>query len=346
MCAKPQIFTLKNKNGMTMKVSNLGGIVMSLTVPDKNGKFENVVLEFDKPEDHLKDGYISALIGRVGNRIAKGKFTLDGKEYKLALNSGEKPNMCCLHGGDGGYDSVIWDARQFDSSDGPAIEFTRLSPAGEGGFPGNLFVRVVYTLMDTNAWRIQYWAMTDAPTVVNLTHHAYFNLNGAKKPVDDHFVQLFCDRYTAVGPGLIPNGKVLPVHGTPLDFLTPHQIGERVNAKHPTIKVAGGYDHNFVISKPAGASLSLCAVVEDEESGRQMETWTTEPCVQFYTGNFLDEKNVIGKGGRGYGKRMGFCLETQHAPDSPNQAGFPSIRLNPGEVYQSTTIYQFYTVEE
>ena len=339
---KSKIFTLKNKNGMTLKVSNLGGIVMALTVPDRHGVFQDVLLGYDQAEHCHANGYLSALIGRVGNRIGKGRFSLDGKTYQLALNSACAGIKCSLHGGEIGFDQKIWDVRELTTPEGPALELSYLSPDGEEGYPGNLSVRVVYTLMEGNAWRIQYWAITDAPTVVNLTHHAYFNLNGGQYDVLDHLVQLNCDRFSPVDKGLLPTGEIRSVEGTPLDFTEPRRIGERVDSKQKVVANAGGYDHNYFINR-AAPGLALCAVVEDQESGRQMETWTTEPCVQFYTANFLDSK-IPGKGGVKYGRRHGFCLETQHAPDAPNQPGFESVRLNPGEVFQSTTIYQFETV--
>ncbi len=335
-------FVLKNKNGMTLKVSNLGGIVMGLTAPDRNGVFEDVLLGFDDPSMCHTNGYMSALIGRVANRIGRGTFQLDGKTYEIALNSEKDGVKCSLHGGTKGFDQKVWDARTLETPEGPAVELCYLSPDGEEGFPGNLFVRVVYTMMECNAWRIQYWAMTDASTVVNLTHHAYFNLNGGKYDVLDHLVQILCDQYTPSDKALVTTGKALPVVGTPLDFTEATRIGERLDSQSKVITLAGGYDHNYLINRTT-PGMALCAVVEDQESGRQMETWTTEPCVQFYTANFLAD-GTRGKGGAKYGPRHGFCLETQHAPDAPNKPGFESIRLNPGQVMQSTTIYQFYAV--
>lgn len=337
---KYKTFELKNKNGMKMKVSSLGGIVMELTAPDRNGVFEDILLGADSPEKCHANGYMSALIGRVANRIKKGTFTLDGTKYSVPLNSGKDGVECSLHGGVCGFDQKVWEAREMTTPEGPAVELTYLSPDGEEGYPGNLFVRVVYTLMECNAWRIQYWAVTDAPTVVNLTNHAYFNLNGGKYDVLDHIVKMDCSRFTPADKALIPTGKILPVANTPLDFTSPMRIGERVDSQAKLIADAGGYDHNYVIDRMC-PGLALCAVVEDEESGRQMETWTTEPCVQLYTANFLKD-GTPGKKGAKYGPRHGFCLETQHAPDAPNQLGFEGIRLNPGEVMQSTTVYQFY----
>ena len=332
-----RIHTLENENGMTMKVSSLGGTVTELTVPDRDGRFADVLLGRPRVEDYHGSGYMSAIIGRVGNRIRKGQFVLDGVRHQIPLNAGK----VSLHGGDEGFDQKVWSCRPLASPEGPALEMTYLSPDGEEGFPGNLFVRVVYTLMNANAWRLQYWAVTDAPTVVNLTQHAYFNLNGGEADIRDHVLQMDCSRVTPADATLLPSGKVVPVAGTPLDFTSPMPIGARVDAKHKLLANAGGYDHNYVVDR-AGPGLARCAVLEDPASGRRMETWTTEPCVQLYTANFL-AKGTPGKHGQVYGPRHGVCLETQHAPDAPNQPGFQSIRLDPGEVMQSTTIYKFTT---
>ncbi len=336
-----RLFTLKNRNGMTMTVSNLGGIVTELTAPDRDGAFADVLLGRPKVEDYHGSGYMSALIGRVGNRIRKGQFVLDGVRRQITLNAGNPGEKLALHGGVVGFDQRIWACREMASPEGPALEMTYLSPDGEEGFPGNLFVRIVYTLMDINAWRIQYWAVTDAPTVVNLTQHAYFNLNGGVADIRDHVLQMPCSRVTPTGAGLVPTGKVISVARTPLDFRKPTPIGARIDAKHPLLANAGGYDHNYLIDR-AGPSLARCAVLDDPASGRRMETWTTEPCVQLYTANFL-AKGTRGKNRLVYGPRHGVCLETQHAPDAPNQPGFASIRLDPGEVMQSTTVYAFST---
>ncbi len=339
---KPRKFVLKNNSGMTLTVSNLGGVAMGLTVPDRAGGFDDVLLGLDDPADCHDNGYLSSLIGRVANRIQNGRFTLDGQSYQLALNAEKDGVRSSLHGGAIGFDQKLWDACPFASPDGPALALTLMSPDGDEGYPGNLFMRVVYTLMNCNAWRIEYWAMTDAPTVLNPTHHAYFNLNGACSHVLDHLVQINADRYTPANAALIPTGKVEPVDGTPLDLREPRRIGDGVDSRRAVIRRAGGYDHNFIVNR-TGPGLALCAIVEDPESGRQMETWSTEPCVQFYTANFMSP-GTRGKAGAVYGPRAGFCLETQHAPDAPNHPGFESIRLNPGQVFQSTTIYQFYTV--
>ncbi|MGI5869551.1 MAG: aldose epimerase family protein [Kiritimatiellia bacterium] len=332
-----RLYTLENNQGMTMKVSSLGGIVAELTAPDREGRFADVLLGRPRVEEHHDSGYMSALIGRVGNRIRDGQFVLDGVRHQVPLNSGS----LALHGGREGFDQKIWSCRPLASPEGPALELTYLSPDGEEGFPGNLFVRVVYTLMHINAWRLQYWAVTDAPTVVNLTHHAYFNLNGGAADIRGHVLQMDCSRVTPADATLLPTGEVVSVAGTPLDFAMPTPIGARVDDTHELIAGAGGYDHNYIIDR-VGPGLARCAVLDDPASGRRMEAWTTEPCVQLYSANFL-AAGTSGKHGRTYGPRHGVCLETQHAPDSPNQPGFRSIRLDPGQVMQSTTIYKFTT---
>ncbi len=339
----PKSYTIRNKAGMSITVSSLGGIVQSLLVPDRNGKLGDVVLGYPNATQHHDNGYMNALIGRVGNRISKGGFTLDGTFYPLANNSKD----CALHGGEIGFDQKIWDVRTFAGADGPSIELTLLSPDGDEGYPGNLFVRVVYTLMEDCAWRIDYMAVTDKPTVVNLTQHAYFNLSGGKdKDLCGHYVQVNASRFTEHLKGNIPSGKVLPVEGTSLDLRQPTSFCECLHgAKKDAYlkKVGGGFDHNYVLDRIA-PGLSQAVVLEHPESGRQMEVWTTEPCVQVYTANFLSPKDK-GKFGYGFDPHAGVCFETQHAPDSPNQVGFPSIRLDPGQVYRSTTIYAFDVVD-
>ncbi len=339
---KTTVAILRNKNGMLLKAGNLGGTALALTAPDRDGRYEDILLGFDKPVTQAGGAYLGTLIGRVGNRIARGRFALEGRTCKLALNTEPGGYPCTLHGGDVGFDRRLWTLRRFAAKDGPALEFTYLSPDGEENFPGNLFTRVVYTLTEDNAWRIEYWAMTDAPTVVNLTQHAYFNLTACRRDILAHELQLFCDHYTPTDKGLIPTGEIAPVAGTPLDFTTPAVIGDRIDVRYRPMVVAGGYDHNFVITRKRNQAKALvrCARVKDPDSGRVMETWTTEPCVQFYAGNFLDG-TLVGKRKIPYAKRFGFCLETQHAPDSPNQPGFPSIVLKPGEVYRHTTEYRF-----
>ncbi|WP_156126490.1 aldose epimerase family protein [Hymenobacter sp. DG25B] len=328
-----QLYTLTNAHGVQVSITNYGGIITSLLVPDKDGKLGDVVLGFDNVSGYqspayLKAGpYFGALIGRYGNRIAQGKFTLDGKAYSLAQNNGANT----LHGGKQGFDKVLWQAQPGSSADGQTLQLTYLSKDGEEGYPGNLTVTVVYTLTPDDALKIDYTATTDKATPVNLTNHAYFNL-GSGKDILGHVVTIPADRYTVVDAGLIPTGELRAVKGTPFDFTTPHAIGERIG------QVPGGYDHNWVLNETTG--MHAAATVYEPTSGRTMEVRTTEPGLQFYTGNFLDG-TLKGKGGKVYGQHAGFCLETQHFPDSPNQPKFPSTILKPGQTLQSSTTYQF-----
>ena len=330
-----QLFTLTNANGVKASITNFGGILTSLMVPDKDGKLGDVILGFDnvggyQSPEFLKSGpYFGALIGRYGNRIKDGKFTLDGKAYTLAKNNGANT----LHGGKVGFDKVVWQAESGTSAEGQSLKLTYLSKDGEEGYPGNLNVTVVYTLTADNALKIDYTATTDKATVVNLTNHAYFNLNhGAGKDILGHEVTLPADRYNVVDAGLIPTGELRPVKGTPFDFTTPHAIGERI------AQVPGGYDHNWVLNTPTGQHAA--ATVYEPATGRTMEVTTDQPGIQFYTGNFLDG-TLTGKGGTVYGKNAGFCLDTQHFPDSPNQPKFPSTVLKPGETFHSVSTYKF-----
>lgn len=324
------LYTLTNANGLKAEIITYGGIVTSLQVPDRNGKLADVVLGCDSPDEYAKSStYFGALIGRFGNRIAKGKFTLDGVEYKLATNNG--PNH--LHGGVKGFDKVVWNAKPVQTKEGPALKLTYLSRDGEEGYPGNLSCTVVYTLTNNNELKISYEAETDKDTVVNLTHHSYFNLAGYNSgDVLGHELQIFADRFTPVDKTLIPTGEIKAVKGTPWDFTKPTAIGSRIK------DVEGGYDHNYVLNSSNG-SLALAASVYDQKTGRVMEVFTTEPGVQFYTGNFLDG-SVKGKGAV-YNKHAGFCLEAQHFPDSPNRPNFPSVVLKPGEKYTQLTVYKF-----
>ncbi|MGO9467477.1 MAG: aldose epimerase family protein [Isosphaeraceae bacterium] len=319
---------------ITAKVMTLGGIVTELHVPDRDGKVADVVLGFDNLDSYLAGHpHFGAITGRFANRIAKGRFTLDGKEYKLAVNNG--PNS--LHGGLKGFDKVVWKAEDVSGPDGPAVKMSYLSPDGEEGYPGNLAVSVTYTVTSDAALRIDYSATTDKPTPVNLTNHSYFNLGGpASGPVLDHEVMLAADEYTAADETLIPTGELKPVRGTPLDFTTPTAIGARFDQLPGDPK---GYDHNYVIRQD-NRSPALAARVYEPRSGRVMEMYTTEPGVQFYTANFLDGK-LKGKGGVPYNKQQAFCLEAQHFPDSVNHDTFPSTILRPGSTYKQTTIYKF-----
>jgi aldose 1-epimerase len=332
-------FTLTNTNGIELRAIGYGGIITSLRVPDRTGKLDDIVLGFDSLEDYLKDHpFFGAIIGRYGNRIAKGQFILGGQTYKLATNNG--PNH--LHGGNKGFDKVLWDVQPVAGSN--ALTFTRTSPDGEEGYPGNLRVRVTYTLTDKNELIVDYSATTDKPTPVNLTQHSYFNLAGqASGDVLGHELMLNADRYTPVDDTLIPTGELAPVAGTPFDFRKPTAIGSRINGTHPQLKAGGGYDHNWVLNRK-GSGLQLAARVTEPRTGRTLEVATTEPGIQFYSGNFLDGK-LTGKGGAVYKHRTGFCLETQHFPDSPNQPKFPSTILKPGEEYKTRTVFTFGVVK-
>jgi aldose 1-epimerase len=330
-------YTLRNSHGMEAQIATYGGIVTSLTAPDRNGKFADVVLGHDTVAGYIKNPspYFGALIGRYGNRIAKGRFTLNGASYKLAINN--DPNS--LHGGSVGFDKVVWrTAKAHVTPQGPQLTLTYLSRNGEEGYPGNLAITAVYTLTDDNALRLDYTATTDKDTVVNLTQHSYFNLRG-KGDILGHMVQINAERFTPVGSTLIPTGELKPVAGTPFDFRQPTAIGSRINATDEQLKFGKGYDHNWVISKPAG-TLAVQATVFEPETGRVLEVSSTEPGLQFYTGNFLDG-TITGKGGSVYAFRNGFCMEPQHFPDSPNQAGFPSTVLRPGQTYDNSIVYRF-----
>ena len=325
------LFTLSNHKNITMKIMTYGGIITSLLVPDAKGKTDDVVLGFNTLEEYFSEHpYFGALIGRYGNRIARGRFVLEGQEYGLAVNNGVNH----LHGGLVGFDKVVWDAVEIRNDDEVGVKLTYFSRDGEEGYPGKLKTVVEYRLNDKNELSITYEATTDKPTVVNLTHHSYFNLRGESAgDILGHEMSINGDRYTAVDAGLIPTGEILPVKESPLDFTVFKKVGAEIG------KVEGGYDHNFVLNKNAD-EFSLVARVREPESGRAMEVWTTEPGIQFYSGNFLDG-TLKGKSGKSYQKHAGFCLETQHFPDSPNHAHFPSTRLNPGETYKQKTVYKF-----
>jgi aldose 1-epimerase len=330
-----EIFTLRNSQGMEAQITSYGGIVTSLKTPDKHGQFADVVLGFDNLDGYIKSSpYFGALIGRYGNRIANGKFSLDGKTYTLATNNG----VNALHGGLKGFDKVVWTARPLPTAHGPALILTYVSPGGEEGYPGTLSVTAIYSITEANELRLDFSATTSEKTVVNLTHHSYFNLRGSGD-VLNHIVTINADKFTPVDGGLIPTGELRPVTGTPFDFTTPHTIGERINANDDQLKLGNGYDHNWVLNKQDN-KLSLVATASEPTTGRAMEVWSTEPGTQFYTGNFLDG-TVTGKGGWAYKFREGFCFEPQHFPDSPNHPAFPTTVLNPGEKFSSTIIYKF-----
>ncbi len=335
------LYTLKNENGMTAEITNYGGIVTRLFAPDRNGHFEDIVLGYNTIDEYLEaTPYFGALIGRVGNRIADGKFSLNGEDYSLVTNNAPGGIPCHLHGGTRGFDKVLWDAKAYIENNESKLKLKYTSVDGEEGYPGTLEVTVTYTLTNANELKIEYHAVTDKATPVNLTNHSYFNLRGeGNGDILDHIVTLNADNMTPVDAGLIPTGEITPVAGTPFDFTQPTAIGDRVDADDEQIAYGGGYDHNWVLNK-RGQGMTLAATVYEPESGRYMEVLTEEPGVQFYVGNFLDGTNV-GKKGIAYQKRTGFCLETQHYPDSINQPNFPSIVLEPGEVYETTTIYKF-----
>ena len=326
-------YTLKNRNGIIAKIMDYGAILTELWVPDRNGRSANVVAGFDNLDQYLNGHpYFGATTGRYANRIANARFTLEGKEYKLATNNG--PNA--LHGGLKGFDKQHWNSEPLETKAGQvSIRFTYLSKDGEEGYPGNLNTTVIYTLTDRDELIIDYSASTDKPTVVNLTNHSYFNLAGSGD-ILGHEVQINADRYTPVNDQLIPTGELTPVSGTPLDFRKPAIVGDRIDQLKP---VPGGYDHNFVL-KREGLGLQLAAVVTDPKSGRKVEVLTTEPGIQLYTGNFLDGK-LKGINGFVYNKHSALCLETQHFPDSPNQPKFPTTTLLPGADFKSSTVFRF-----
>jgi len=333
---KVELFTLKNANGMVAQITNFGGRVVTLWAADKNGKFEDVVLGYPtfKAYQEASESYFGTLIGRYGNRIGNAQFILNDSLYKLAANNG--PNS--LHGGIKGYNDVVWDAVQNDES---TLFLSYLSPDGEEGFPGNLQVNVTYELTDDNELKVEYKATTDKSTPVNLTQHSYFNLKGAGNgDILDHVLQINAAFYTPADSTLIPTGELAPVDGTPLDFRTPVAIGARINEDHPQLKTGKGYDHNWVLATPSDTALTFAARVTEPASGRTMEVYTNEPGVQFYCGNFMTGKEV-GKNNKVYPFRGGFCLETQHFPDSPNKPQFPSVILNPGQEYYSVCVYKF-----
>jgi aldose 1-epimerase len=328
---KVWLFTLRNDHNITMKIINYGGILTSLLVPDKNGKVDDVVLGFNTLQEYLTDHpYLGALIGRYGNRIAQGKFVLNEKEYQLAANNGENH----LHGGIKGFDKKVWDAAELKSNEEVGVKLTYLSKDGEEGYPGNLSTTVTYFLNNNNEWVITYEATTDKPTVINLTQHSYFNLAGeGSGDILGHEMMILADGYTAVNESLIPTGELKKVENSPMDFMTPKAIGARIG------EVPGGYDQNYILNR-VGDQPSLAAKVYEPKSGRIMEVFTTEPGIQLYSGNFLDG-TFKGKSGKSYQKHAGFCLETQHFPDSPNQLNFPNVILNPGKTYHQETIYKF-----
>jgi len=332
------LFTLTNSKGMEVAITNFGGIVESVKVPDRTGKLDDVVLGYDQLDGYLTNkAFFGALIGRYGNRIAHGQFKLGGNTYNLPKNDGDNT----LHGGTTGFNKRVWTAKDISGAKGPALELTYLSKDGEEGFPGNLSVKVVYTLTEQNELRIEYSATADKDTVVNLTNHSYFNLAGqGNGDILSHQLMLNADRFTPVDQTLIPTGELKPVKSTPFDFTKPMAIGARINQDDQQLKFGKGYDHNWVLNGGIKTAPALAAEAYDPKTGRVLQVLTTEPGVQFYSGNFLDG-TITGKGGKVYNLRYGFCLETQHFPDSPNHPNFPSTVLKPGQHYHTITIFKF-----
>ena len=335
-----RLYTLENDAGMVMRASDFGGAIVSLTAPDRNGCWSDVVLGYDRLADYVADSnYLGSVVGRFGNRIAGGTFTLDGRAYTLATNNDPGGLPCHLHGGVVGFNKVMWDAQIVSRDRAVGLRLHYLSRDGEEGYPGNLDVTMHYWLTDDNELCIEYFATTDQATPVNLSNHGYFNLGGHDSgTILDHELMLAAQRFTPTNEGLIPTGELAPVEGGPFDFTRPTRIGARIDDAHEQLRVAGGYDQNFVLNE-GNSEPRPAATVYDPRSGRFMEVLTTEPAVQFYSGNFLDGSR--GKGGHAYPQRTGLCLETQHYPDSPNHSDFPTTILRPGEVYRHTTVFRF-----
>ena len=337
-----KLYTIKNRHGMTIKVTNYGAIITSIVVPDRSGNFADVALGYDRVEDYINavdKPYFGAIVGRYGNRIANGSFSIGDETFSLATNN--SPNH--LHGGIIGFDKLVWDAKPVSGDDWSGLELTYRAKDGEEGYPGHLDIRVTYKLDDRNAITVDYHATTDKPTPVNVTQHTYFNLKGeGQGTILDHELMLAASHYTPVDSTLIPTGEIAPVAGTPFDFTTSKPIGRDIKVKHQQLKYGLGYDHNFVLDRSDAAGLQLAARVYEKTSGRVLEIHTKEPGIQFYCGNFLDGR-LVGKAGKPYVFRGGFCLETQHYPDSPNQPNFPNTILEPRDVYETTTVFKFST---
>jgi aldose 1-epimerase len=339
-----RLHILQNKTGARAEIADFGGIVVRLLMPDRTGHLDDVVLGFGSVEPYVSGSpFFGALIGRFGNRIAGCRFTLDGRTYTMATNNTPGGLPCTLHGGNLGFDKVLWSATPFSEPGAAGLRLAHRSPDGDQGFPGNLTVTVEYRLTDANEFRISYSATSDKATPVNLTNHSYFNLRGeGRGDILAHQLKLRAARFTPVNAGLIPTGQLAPVAGTPFDFATARAIGGRIAEKHPQLEYGNGYDHNYVVDPVAGKKLVSAAEVYEPETGRVLEMLTEEPGFQLYTGNYLDG-SLVGKRGQPYGQRSGFCLESQHFPDSPNQPAFPSTILRPGERYRTTTVYRFGT---
>jgi aldose 1-epimerase len=334
------IYTLTNKNNVKAKIINYGAIVVSLEVPDRNGEIADIVTGFDSLRDYEKNtSFFGAIVGRYGNRIGKGKFKLDGNEYQLTINDG----MNHLHGGKIGFFKAVWNAEAFESEEGPGVKLSLVSPDGDEGYPGTVKVSVTYTLTNDNELKLDYEGTTDKPTILNPTHHSYFNLSGDfNNTILDEKLVIEADSFTPVDGTLIPTGEIAPVENTPMDFRTPTPIGLHINDDYQQLKYGRGYDHNWVLNNYKKGVVRKVASLYDSKSGRFMEVYTDQPGLQFYSGNFLDG-TISGKGGVVYKHRTALCLEAQHYPDSPNKSNFPSVTLRPGEVYKQTTIYKFST---
>lgn len=335
------LYTLSNANGMKVGIINYGGRIVSIMAPDRNGKMADVVLGWNNLENYMKyNTYFGAIVGRFANRIADGKFTLDGKTYHLPINNG--PNS--LHGGTDGFDKKYWDVKEMPGAE-PALELTYFSKNGEMGYPGNLHVKVVYTLTNANELKIDYTATTDQDTIINLTNHSYFNLGGeGSGKILDTVVWINADKFTPTNSTQIPTGKIESVVGTPFDFLKPTPIGARINEDNEQLKLAKGYDMNFVLNRK-GPGLELASKSYDPKSGRELDVYTTQPGLQFYTGNFLTDK-IPGRDGGTYSFRTGFTMETQDFPDAPNHPNFPSAELKPGQTYHEVTVFKFTTTDK
>ena len=333
-----QLFTLVNEEGMTVEIMDLGGIIVSLTAADFDGNFIDVTTGFASPQPYADGaGFMGAIVGRYANRIADGRFSLDGVEYSLAQNNGDN----AIHGGLVGFDKKIWSAETFSNSDEAQLVLKAISEDGEEGFPGRVEVTVAYRLTDQNELFVDYYATTDKATVINLTNHAYFNLDGhAAGSISDHEITIYADQFTPIDNESIPTGEIASVANTPLDFRTAKPIGRDIDSVHQQIQFGSGFDHNFVINHDEPGLVSLAASVYSPRTGRIMNVYTDQPGVQFYTGNFLNGR-LVGKDGAVYVRRGAFCLETQHFPDSPNKSGFPSTLLRPGEQYETRTIFEF-----
>jgi aldose 1-epimerase len=331
------LYTLMNERGMKATISDYGAAVVSLFVPDRDGRLADVVLGYDSLEGYISDrAYFGVIVGRYGNRIAKGKFTLDGTEYQLTINDGENH----LHGGTHGFHKVLWKAEPMQSDSGQSLKLTYTSPAGDEGYPGKVTVQVIYTVSDKNELVVDYTGTTDQPTILNPTHHSYFNLTGSfTTTILGHQLMIDADYFTPIDKGLIPTGELARVDGTPMDFRTLTLIGKRIEDPYDQLAFAGGYDHNWVLRDYTGQVRKVAELYESQ-SGRLLTVFTDQPGLQFYSGNFLDG-TVRGKNGVAYQHRTGLCLEAQHFPDSPNKPQFPSVVLKPGEVYRQTTMYRF-----